>query len=96
MRGGSDPGGCGLGGSCHQPKAPKFKDHMPYSNRGMEDLLEQNKIASAIKTEIILPRSNKTIQACTPLVLTGTKMNVMTEPLHWTDKALSQRTTCTS
>ena len=34
---------------------PKFEDHTPYSNRGMEDLLELNNIASAIKTEIILP-----------------------------------------
>ena len=44
---------------------PKFKDHTPYSNQGMEDLLKLNKVASAIKTEIILPRSNKTIKACT-------------------------------
>ena len=56
----------------------------------MEDLLELNEIASATKTEIIPPRSNKTVWACTPLVLMGTKMNVMTEPLHWTDKALPQ------
>ena len=61
---------------------PKFKDHTPYSNRGMEDPLELNKVASAIKTEIIPPRSNKTIKAHTPLVLMGTSMNVMTEPLH--------------
>ena len=69
-------------------KLPEFEDHTLYSNQGMEDLLELNKIASATKTEIILPRSNKTIQAHTPLVLMGTKMNVMTEPLHQTDKAL--------
>ena len=49
-----------------------------------------NKVASAIKTEIILLRANKTIKACTPLVLMGTSMNVMTEPLHQTDKALPQ------
>ena len=54
----------------------------------MEDLLELNEIANATKTAIIPPRSNKTIQACTLLVLTGTKMNVMTEPLHQTNKAL--------
>ena len=54
----------------------------------MEDLLKLNKVASAIKTEIILPRSNKTIKACIPLVLMGTSMNVMMEPLHQTDKAL--------
>ena len=69
-------------------KSPKFKDHTPYSNRGMEDLLELNEVASAIKTEIIQPRSNKTIKAHTPLVLMGTSMNVMTKPLHQTNKAL--------
>ena len=65
----------------------KFKDP-PYSNQGMEDLLELNEVASAIKMEIIPPRLNKTINACTPLVLMGTSMNVMTEPLHQTDKGL--------
>ena len=60
----------------------EFEDHMPYSNRGMEDLLELNEIASTTRTEIIPARSNKTIWACTPLVLTGAKMNIMTEPLH--------------
>ena len=53
----------------------------------MEDLLKLNEKASATKTEIILPRSNKTIWVCTSLVLMGTKMNVMTETLHRTDKA---------
>ena len=38
---------------------PKFKDHTPYLNQGMEDLLELNEVASAIKTEIIPPRLNK-------------------------------------
>ena len=56
--------------------------YMPYSNRGMKDLLKLNEIASTMRTEIILARSNKTIQAHTPLVLTEAKMNVMTEPLH--------------
>ena len=69
---------------------PKFEDHTPYSNRGMEDLLKLNEVASAIKTEIILSRSNKTIKACTPLVLMGTSMNIMMEPLHRADKALPQ------
>ena len=36
-------------------KPPKFEDHTPYLNQGMEDLLELNEVASAIKTEIILP-----------------------------------------
>ena len=69
-------------------KPPKFEDHTPYLNRGMEDLLRLTKVASAIKTEIIPPRSNKTIKAHTPLVLMGTSMNIMMEPLHQTDKAL--------
>ena len=56
----------------------------------MDNLLKLNKVASAIKTEITLPRSNKTIKASTPLVLMGTSMNVMMEPLHQTDKALPQ------
>ena len=33
----------------------KFEDHTPYLNQGMEDLLELNEVASAIKTEIIPP-----------------------------------------
>ena len=61
---------------------PKFEDHTPYSNQGMEDLLKLNKLVSATKIEIIPPRLNKTIKACTSLVLMGTSMNVMTEPLH--------------
>ena len=56
----------------------------------MEDLLKLNKVASAIKTEIIPPRLNKTIKAHTPLVLMGTSMNVIMEPLHQTNKALPQ------
>ena len=56
----------------------------------MEDLLELNEVASAIKTEIIPPQSNKSIKACTPLILMGTSMNIMTEPLHRTDIALPQ------
>ena len=67
---------------------PKFEDYTPYSNRGMEDLLKLNEVASAIRTEIIPPRVNKTINASTPLVLMGTSMNVMMEPLHQTDEAL--------
>ena len=67
---------------------PKFEDHTPYLNWGMKDLLELNELVSATKTEIIPPRSNKTIKAHTPLVLMGTSMNVMTEPLHGNDKTL--------
>ena len=67
---------------------PKFEDHTPYSNRGMEDLLELSELVSATKTEVIPPHLNKTIKACTPLVLMGTSMNMMTQPLHQNDKAL--------
>ena len=67
---------------------PKFKDHTPCSNWGMEDLLKLNELVSATKTEIIPPPLNKTIKACTPLVLIGTSMNMMTEPLHQNEKAL--------
>ena len=63
-------------------RPPEFKDHTPYLNQGRKDLLKLNEIASVTKTEIILPRSNKTIWAHTPLALMGTKMNVMTEQLH--------------
>ena len=37
---------------------PEFKDHTLYSNKGMEDLLELNELASTVRTEIIPPRSN--------------------------------------
>ena len=69
-------------------ESPEFEDHIPYSNKGMKDLLELNELASTVRTEIIPPQSNKTIRAQTPLVLMGTHMNVITEPLHWDDKAL--------
>ena len=42
---------------------PKFKDHTLYSNKGMEDLLELNELASTVRTEIIPLQSNKTIRA---------------------------------
>ena len=42
---------------------PEFKDHTLYSNKGMEDLLELNDLASTVRTEIIPPQSNKTIKA---------------------------------
>ena len=70
-------------------KPPEFEDHMPFSNRGMEDLLELNEMVSTVRMEIIPPPSNKTIKARTPLMLLmGVHMNVMTEPLHQNDKAL--------
>ena len=69
-------------------KPPEFEDHTPFSNKGMEDLLKLNKLVSTVRTEIIPLRSNKTIKARTLLVLMVVHMNVMTEPLHWNDKAL--------
>ena len=56
----------------------------------MEDPLELNKLVSATKAEIIPPQSNKTIKAHTLLVLMGTSMNKLTEPLHQNDKALPE------
>ena len=67
---------------------PEFEDNTPYSNQGMEDLLELNEIISTTRTEIIPPQSNKTIKAHNPLILMGTSMNVMIEPIHQSDKAL--------
>ena len=32
---------------------PKFEDHTPYLNWGMEDLLKLNELASTTRTEII-------------------------------------------
>ena len=66
---------------------PEFEDHTPYLNQGMEDLLKLNELASTTRTEIIPPQSNKTIKAHIPLVLMGTSMNVITEPLHQNGKA---------
>ena len=34
---------------------PKFEDHTPYSNQGMEDLLKLDELASTMRTEIIPP-----------------------------------------
>ena len=36
-------------------KPPEVKDHTPYSNKGMEDLLKLNELASTVRTEIIPP-----------------------------------------
>ena len=69
---------------------PEFEDHTPYSNKGMEDLLQLNKLANTVRAEIIPPQSNKTIKAQTPLVLMGTHMNVLTEPLHQDDGVMPQ------
>ena len=42
---------------------PEFEDHTPYSNKGIEDLLKLNELASPVRTEIIPPQSNKNIKA---------------------------------
>ena len=34
---------------------PEFKDHTPYLNRGMEDLLDLNELVSTTRIEIIPP-----------------------------------------
>ena len=67
---------------------PEFEDHTLYSNKGMEDLLKLSELASTVRTEIIPPQSNKTIKARIPLVLMGTHMKMLTEPLHQDDRAL--------
>ena len=36
-------------------KPPKFEGHTPYSNWGIEDLLELNELVSTTRTEIIPP-----------------------------------------
>ena len=61
----------GYGSGGQEP--PKFEHHTPYLNWGMTDLLELNELVSATKSEIIPPQLNKTIKACTPLVLMDLK-----------------------
>ena len=72
-------------------ESSEFEDHMPYSNKGMKDLLKLDEVVSTIWTEIILLRSNKIIEAQTPLVLFGTSLSVSRESLHQEDNVLSQR-----
>ena len=59
---------------------PQFKDHNPYFNKGMEDLLDIDEVMYTVNTVIIPPRQNKIIKGQTSLVLYGTKMNVASEP----------------
>ena len=56
----------------------------------MKDLLKLDELVHTVWTEVIPPRSNKTIKARTPLVLLGVRVNVITKPLHQDDKALPQ------
>ena len=67
---------------------PQFEDHTPYSNKGMEDLLDIDEVIYAVNTVVIPPRQNKIIKDRTSLVLYGTKMNVATEPLKRGDPPL--------
>ena len=67
---------------------PQLEDQTPYSNKGMEDLLDIDKVIHAVSTVIIPPRQNKIIKGWTSLVLYGTKMNVATEPLERGDPPL--------
>ena len=67
---------------------PQFEDHTPYSNKGMEDLLDIDEVIYAVSTVIIPPRQIKIIKGWTSLVLYGTKMNVATEPLKKGDPPL--------
>ena len=54
------------------------------------EVLKEGEIEMLDSVWKIPPQSNKTIKAHTPLVLMGTSMNVMTEPLHQNDKAPPQ------
>ena len=67
---------------------PQFEDHTPYSNKGMEDLLDINEVIHTVNTVVIPPRASRTIKGQTFLVLFGTKMNVVTEPLKRGDLPL--------
>ena len=71
---------------------PQFEDHTPYANKGMEDLLDIDKVMCAVNTVIIHLRRNKIIKGWTSLVLYGTKMNVATEPLTRGDPPLPRIT----
>ena len=54
----------------------------------MEDLLDIDTFIHAVNTVVIPPRSSRIIKGWTSLVLFGTKMNVVTEPLKRGDLPL--------
>ena len=59
-----------------------------YSNKGYKNLLDVDELVK-VKTRIVIPAStNRLVKAKTDLVLLGTKMLVMAEPLKATDPAL--------
>ena len=67
---------------------PQFEDHVPYSNKGMEDLLDINEVIHSVNAVIIPPRASRIIKGWASLVLFGTKMNVATKPLKRGDLPL--------
>ena len=54
----------------------------------MEDLLDIDEVIHAVNTVVIPPRTSRIIKGETSLVLFGTKMNVVTEPLKRGDPPL--------
>ena len=66
----------------------QFEDHTPYSNKGMEDLLDINEVIHTVNTVVIPPRASRIIKGQTSLVLFGRKMNVVTESLKRGDLLL--------
>ena len=54
----------------------------------MEDLLDIDEVIHAVNTVVIPPSANRIIKGQTSLVLFGTKMNVVTEPLKRGDPPL--------
>ena len=56
----------------------------------MEDLLDIDEIIHAVNMVVIPPRTSRIIKGQTSLVLFGTKMNVMTEPLKRGDLPLPE------
>ena len=65
----------------------QFEDHTPYSNKGMEDLLDIDEAIHGINT-VVIPLRSGIFKGQTSLVLFGTKMNVATEPLKRGDPPL--------
>ena len=60
----------------------ELKNHKCLSNKGVPNLLSHKEIVRMAKMEYLPTHSNTIIKGRTQLVLCGTKMNVMTEPLR--------------
>ena len=67
---------------------PQFEDHTPYSNKGMQDMLDIDEVIQAVNSVVIPPRASRIIKDWTSLVLLETKINVVTEPLKRGDPPL--------